>query len=215
MHRLTESLFRLNFQFYLWQEALGFSVHPAIDLNKPDLKVADVATGTGIWLTELSKHLPASAQLDGFDLSADQFAHPKCLPANVRLQICDATKNPPESLIGVYDIVHVRLLLAAIEGDDPSPVLCHCQKLLSKSRDPYRTYDSEHLDEVKPSLTEKVLALEPGGILQWDEIDPHGFTPVSQLSDLGSPCLEKICHIFRYTKPTRYVKLTFLGNRFR
>ncbi|OKL60837.1 hypothetical protein UA08_03756 [Talaromyces atroroseus] len=123
---------RLNFQFYLWQEALGFIVHPSVDLAKPDLKVADVATGTGIWLNELSKYVPSSAQLDGFDLSTDQFPHISCLPSNVRLQIWDATQEPPESMVGVYDVVHIRLIEFAIEDNDPSIILRNCRKLLSE-----------------------------------------------------------------------------------
>ena len=94
------------------------------------LKIADVATGSGIWLYELAELLP-SAQLDGFDVCADQFPHSNSLSENVRLRVVDAKNNPPEELYGVYDVVHVRLLLAVIDGDDPGPVLRHCLALLS------------------------------------------------------------------------------------
>ena len=38
---------RLNYQHFLWKEQLGFLVHPSIQVARPDVKVADIGTGTG------------------------------------------------------------------------------------------------------------------------------------------------------------------------
>ena len=47
------------------------------------------------------------------------------------LRMLDAKADPPEELCTVYDIVHVRMLLAVVDDDDPRVILRHCQKLLS------------------------------------------------------------------------------------
>lgn len=124
--------FRLNLQFYLWQEAIGFNLHPTVPVETKDWKVAEVATGTGLWLCELAKNAPSSAHFDGFDISTDQFPHPDSLPRNVALYQLDARSSPPEALCGKYDVVHVRLLFSVIDGNDPTNILSHCIKLLSK-----------------------------------------------------------------------------------
>lgn len=38
---------RLNLQHFLWKQQLGYNLHPQIPTDSPDLKIADVATGTG------------------------------------------------------------------------------------------------------------------------------------------------------------------------
>ena len=124
----------MNLQHYLWREALGYSLYPAVlaaTKEQTSLKIADVATGTGIWLYELAEYLPASTQLDGFDVCPDQFPHQACLPNNVNLRVLDAKASPPEELCAIYDVVHVRMLLAVVDEDDPTPILKHCLKLLS------------------------------------------------------------------------------------
>ena len=84
------------------------------------------------WLLDLAKTLPSSTQLDGFDLSASQYPHKLLLPSNVSLQTLDATNEPPQELQGKYDVVHLRLFLIVINNNDPTPILNHCFKLLSK-----------------------------------------------------------------------------------
>ena len=83
------------------------------------------------WLLDLAKDLPSSFQLDGFDISACGFPQTEWLPRNVSLQALDASKEPPEHLLGKYDIVHLRLFLIVVDGNDPKPFLNHCVKLLS------------------------------------------------------------------------------------
>jgi hypothetical protein len=64
------SAYRLNLQFYLWKDALGFNIHRSIPPYLP--AIADVATGTAAWLIGLSRILPKSTRLDGFDNNLEQ-----------------------------------------------------------------------------------------------------------------------------------------------
>jgi len=168
---------RLNLQAYLMKESIGYILHPSIPIPEKDWKVADVAAGTGIWISELARNTPySSVAFDGFDISSEQFPHPSCLPANVTMSVLDAMKPPPEHLCGIYDIVHVRLLLAVVDNNDPTPVLQHCLKLL-----------------------------KPGGYLQWDEMDPAAFQALPHSPDFEAPCLETLCKMWQTLRPIEWI----------
>ncbi|KAL8728581.1 MAG: hypothetical protein Q9166_005314 [cf. Caloplaca sp. 2 TL-2023] len=64
------------------------------------------------------------------------FLHDK----NVKLSVADAKTPVPSELYGIYDVVHIRYLIAGMEPDDWEPVLCNMLKLL-----------------------------KPGGAIQWEE----------------------------------------------
>ncbi|KAF7917597.1 hypothetical protein EAE99_009263 [Botrytis elliptica] len=135
---------RLYLQHWLWQRLIGHLLHPSIPI-KQDIKIADIACGTGIWLIDLAKELARSktnAQLDGFDISTNQYPHSALLPPNVKLDIMDIFKPVPERLRGQYDVVHISLLCVVIPGGDPRYVL----------------------DNV-------LTLLRPGGYIQWKEVD--------------------------------------------
>jgi ubiquinone/menaquinone biosynthesis C-methylase UbiE len=135
----------LNLQHYLWRETCGFTIHPAIPIDKPDVKIAEVGTGTGIWLLELAKSLPSTASFAGFDISAGQFPSPDWVAPNISFAALDASKPPPAHLQNQFDVVHLRLFTLVVENNDPAPYIHHCMSLL-----------------------------KPGGYLQWDEYDPSG-----------------------------------------
>ena len=137
---------RLHLQHHLWSETFGYYLNPSIPSSKKGLAIADVGTGTGIWLLELDRRLPISAaRLCGLDISGDQFPRPEWLPPNAQFIEHDAfdPAGPPTELRGKFDVVHLRLFIAIIKYDDPTPVLDFCYKLL-----------------------------KPSGFLQWDEGDP-------------------------------------------
>jgi SAM-dependent methyltransferase len=81
-------------------------------------------------------------QLDAYDISAEQFPTASSLPANVCLNTADIKLPFPVKLHAQYDIVHLRLLVCALDKDDWLPVARNCIQLL-----------------------------KPGGIIQWDEGD--------------------------------------------
>ena len=158
LERGLASSFRLNLQHYLIHRLFGYLLHPAVDINKPDLRVADIATGTGyftnsylfhhivigfilgwsanpsrsIWLTELAQELPPTSRLDGFDISSEPFPQENNLPRNVTLHVGNCLKPPPQEFHEKYDIVHLRLLKPVVVDDDPGPVVEHVKALLSE-----------------------------------------------------------------------------------
>ncbi|KAJ5648057.1 hypothetical protein N7490_004429 [Penicillium lividum] len=120
-------------------------IHPTI--SKEIRAVADIATGTGIWLKDVSKVLEPESQgsvyYHGFDISSQQFPKQQ---DNIEFSVHDITKPFPEEHHNRYDLVHVRLLIAAIDKDD------------------YRA-----------SIENVNAILKPGGHLQWEEIDEETY----------------------------------------
>ena len=92
---------RLNLQHYVWKQQLGYLIHPNIR-DDPTLKVADLGTGSGIWLLDLSDQLPDSATLDGFDVDLSQCPPGPWLPRNVSVRELDIFDELPEDLYGKY-----------------------------------------------------------------------------------------------------------------
>lgn len=93
-------------------------------------KIADVGTGTAQWLIDVAHEIP-SAQLDGFDISSDQFPCKAWLPHQITLDELDITKSIPSSLEGKYDLVHVQLFLCVVKKDGPNTILKELSKMLS------------------------------------------------------------------------------------
>ncbi|TGO59554.1 hypothetical protein BCON_0043g00120 [Botryotinia convoluta] len=122
---------RLNLQHHLWTQMFGYLLHPNILPNTPPeiLKIADIGTGTGVWLTDLASQLPDSTQLDGFDVDTSQAPPKEWLPANVVIRQWDIFTEVPDELIEQYDVVNVRLLVFVLR-EDPLPVLRRLIKLL-------------------------------------------------------------------------------------
>ncbi|KAM5449461.1 hypothetical protein MaudCBS49596_004942 [Microsporum audouinii] len=120
-------------------------IHPSIP--KEGLhSVADIGTGTGIWLKDVSQLLEKTntqCYYHGFDISADQF--PKN-PENIQLSVQDITLPFPKEYWNRFDIVHVRLLVAALQESD-----------------------------YKAAVSNLSAILRPGGFLQWEEIDEESY----------------------------------------
>ncbi|KAI6834225.1 hypothetical protein KC367_g3344 [Hortaea werneckii] len=120
LSRDQEESQRLNLQHDLYVRSTGFHIHPRIVATLPsDAHIAEVATGTGIWLRSLAAS-PQSCpgwKYTGFDLSAEQFpSEPERKGVNFR--VLDILKPPPEEERGKYDVVHVRLLVCGLKGSD-------------------------------------------------------------------------------------------------
>jgi ubiquinone/menaquinone biosynthesis C-methylase UbiE len=114
------------------KKLLTCTVHPTISTDKPALRIADVATGTAIWLLDLAQTLPAETQFYGFDISAAQFPALESRPSNVSLHEHNITKRFPEEYHGSFDIVAVRLITAGLRGDDWDAAVRNVSELLSK-----------------------------------------------------------------------------------
>ncbi|KAF1992981.1 hypothetical protein P154DRAFT_591736, partial [Amniculicola lignicola CBS 123094] len=155
---------RINLQHYLWNDGLGYILHPSIPTDTEDLVIADIGSGTAIWLIEMSRRLRPSAVLHGLDVSHDQSPPAHMLPSNVSLRIHDCLTVPTEDILGSYDIVHIQNFNSVVRNNDPVPVIQHVLKMLSK-------YSDIHLPRFSVNLTNKKLTLEPGGYLTWGEYD--------------------------------------------
>ncbi|OTA84585.1 hypothetical protein M434DRAFT_400421 [Hypoxylon sp. CO27-5] len=145
---------RLNLQHYLWKEIFGYALHPKISRDRKSLRIADVGTGTGIWLRDLASQLDASAELLGLDTDITQTGPSEWLPGNMSLREWSVLTDVPDDLVAKFDIVHLRLFCWVIE-DDPEPVLENLIKLL-----------------------------KPGGYLQWSDVDVQSMQIVTSSPDV-------------------------------
>ncbi|KAA8643883.1 hypothetical protein EYZ11_006633 [Aspergillus tanneri] len=159
---------RLSLQHYIWKENMGYVLHPSIDVSQPNLSIADVGTGTGIWLLDLHRQLP-NAHLHGFDISSEQYPAPGFLPSNVSLSKLDILADIPEEYKEKFDIVHARLLVQVVNqaGSNPVPVIQNLLKLL-----------------------------KPGGYLQWEEPNDDASKRPLVKADPSNPSenAEKLLH---------------------
>ena len=94
--------YRLNLQHYLWKQQQGYLIHPALPTRGEELKIADIGTGTGIWLLDLAESLPPSTQLHGFDINLTQCPPKPWLPTNVQMRKLDIFDDLPEDLYNQY-----------------------------------------------------------------------------------------------------------------
>jgi len=147
---------------------LGYLVHPSLATRLDRFsRIADIGTGTGIYLIELSRQLPATCRLDGFDISDVQYPSPEALPANVSLALQNAKQAFPAALKGKYGLVHLRLLMSAMEKDDWEVVAANAVRLL-----------------------------KPGGAIQWAEGDFLHSAYLRSGSETGPKNLEHVAQRF-------------------
>ncbi|KAH8585610.1 hypothetical protein B0O99DRAFT_530396 [Bisporella sp. PMI_857] len=155
-HILRLFLPRLNLQHFWNQLSLGYQIHPDI-LFDAHARIADIATGTGIWPLALSRSLASTVQIDGFDISDAQFPPKKWLPANVTLDTLDILEPIPDQFLGKYDVVNIRYFALSIKNSD-------------------------HLGVLKSLIS----LLKPGGYLQWVEVNIQKQSVVSVTLDTPS-----------------------------
>lgn len=123
--------------------------------SEESLSIADLATGTGsvtccsvrpvmssltqahrLWIFDLVKSPEVSGlniKYHGFDISRALFPHNSWLPKNIVLSTSNLLEEPPQSLHGQFDVVHIRLVLSLIRSGSPKPVIQHIKMLLSLS----------------------------------------------------------------------------------
>ena len=152
---------RLNLQTYFWKESFQFNLHPSIPVTQKSI-IADVAAGTGSWLIDVARELP-EATLDGFDIDLSQAPHPKWLPKNTTMRHWNIFEDLPPDVIEKYDIVHVRLLVLAMEKKD-------LQSMIERFR----------------------AMLKPGGYLQWDDLDNVHMHVRKIEQELSTPALDQL-----------------------
>jgi SAM-dependent methyltransferase len=141
--------------------SIGYSLHPSISSKLPtNARIADVATGTGIWLKDLAAVSPSTYTFHGFDISSEQYLPTESLPENVSLGFLDFKKPIPEELQGTFDLVNVRLIIISMGP----------------------------LDVWKETLKNLMRLLKPGGCVTWTDgnfLNARGFRGASESSMPG------------------------------
>ncbi|KAI0404531.1 hypothetical protein F4802DRAFT_566316 [Xylaria palmicola] len=128
MTRLPSEVERLNGQFDVMTEIMGYILHPSIRLpSNPN--IADLGTGTARFLLRLHPTYPEGT-MEGYDISADLYPPPSALPSNITLGVLDAKQPFPEHMLGKYDQVHVRMLVLAMLPEEWEPVVRNISTLL-------------------------------------------------------------------------------------
>ncbi|EFY94347.2 UMTA methyltransferase family protein [Metarhizium robertsii ARSEF 23] len=193
---------RINLMHSLWTKVFGYAVHPRIPIAKPDLHVADVGTGTGIWLFDVREHLAKSAQLVGLDISLNAAPHPDTLPSNVKLRHWDIKDDLPADLVAAFDLVHVRFLSFVLLNNEVEVVLRKLFQMLST----YICTNSTSRCRLVANPTS-----EPGGYLQWGEPDMETLRIDKVALEAKSEGLEQLFKLFEIQdarlKPTWAVEL--------
>ncbi|KAK6838348.1 hypothetical protein RU639_000664 [Aspergillus parasiticus] len=159
---------RINLQHYLAVQLFGYRIHPSIPTKNPDLRIADVGTGTGIWLTDLAEELPKSARLDAMDISFAATPLPEMLPSNMSLHHWDVKTDVPEHLVGVYDVIHLRFFAFVVQEHELDAVLDRLLKLL-----------------------------KPGGYIQWTDIDVSSLRLDKIRPDIQADAQVKLMNMFK------------------
>ncbi|KAK1599521.1 methyltransferase domain-containing protein [Colletotrichum navitas] len=108
-------------------------------------RIADIATGSGVWLTTLADDVPPRSELIGFDLDRLKLpprpptppippppVSPPLRPEQPTLDFReqDVLKPFPAELRGTFDLVHVRLLALGLKAGDWDAVLRRLYDLL-------------------------------------------------------------------------------------
>ena len=84
----------------------GYYLHPEVKPSTTAPRIADLATGTGIWLCELAPAYP-QAELHGFDISDKMFPSQESIPSNVKLHTADIKKSFDQAWLGYFDVVNI------------------------------------------------------------------------------------------------------------
>jgi hypothetical protein len=118
----------------LEQELRAWATIPLSLLQSPEASwlCSDPVSVFRIWPIEVSRELPPSARLDGFDISPDQYPLKEWLPPNVHLYTHDAFTPFPATYIGQYDVVHLRFFLTLLNtGEKVATLIENLMALLS------------------------------------------------------------------------------------
>lgn len=132
-------------------------------------KVAYIGTGTGVFLRDLSEQVKdPSMELQGFDISADQFPSADKLARNITLKLGNAKRGLPEEYHGKFDDVNLRLLTAAMDNEqDWHDVALNSMALLKSGG--YLEWIEGTLDQVAT-----VLCAVPGGDPEFSALFSEG-----------------------------------------
>lgn len=119
---------RLFSQLHLISHALGGLLHAPVDLTASNLRILDVGTGTGKWLSLVKESLPEATRetvhLQGTDIAP----YPSSADLPIKLH---SFKEPfPEEWEGSFDLVHMGSCLMMSPGDEAAQLIAKLAKLV-------------------------------------------------------------------------------------
>lgn len=108
------------------------NIHPSINLSqKRDLRIAEAATGHGLWATQVAEEFP-HAVVEASDIDLNLIPPSSERPSNLSFSKWSFFDEVPEKWKGAFDLVHVRLLIQPFGGNqDPRSVLSKFVSMLS------------------------------------------------------------------------------------
>ena len=164
------------------------------------MKIADIGTGTGfadpraqcsssssniqsisIWIADTALDQPF--RIDGFDKSLEQCPVVELLPKACSVRRLDILQDLPADLNGEYDVINVRLIQGGL-GDDPVPALRNFIAMLSTN--------FPDVPRVMFRKADRGLVIEPGGYLQWQEIDLRSLVVATAKAELKQSVMEEL-----------------------
>ncbi|KAL2875312.1 hypothetical protein SGCOL_009475 [Colletotrichum sp. CLE4] len=93
-------------------------------------RIADVATGSGVWLTSLAQIVPQGSELYGFDLDGLKLPQSHRSEVSFDFMEHDVLEPFPAELRGTFDLVNVRLLALGLKKDDWDVAVTNMRELL-------------------------------------------------------------------------------------
>jgi hypothetical protein len=70
-------------------------------------------------------------ELHGYDICGGQFPAKELWPQNLKLGSLVSLTNPPNALVGQYDVIHLRMWASNLQENDITPLIRHVKQLLS------------------------------------------------------------------------------------
>jgi len=143
----------------------------------------------GIWLQDLAKTVPPTAELVGIDIEENLFPQPSTLPPNLHFQV-QSVLDLPKEWTNKFDLVHQRLLLLGLRDAEWRKALGEINRVL-KPGGWFQMLEIDEWEQSGPKLTvfkeliRRLLELRgvegfwPNGSIKWQRYaEEAGFVDV-------------------------------------
>ena len=126
------------------------------------------------------------------------------MPSNISLRELDILAPVPVDLLEKYDVINIRFLLVVVRDDDPGPILQNIIKMLSEQTASLFVERSCYYIVLIASF------VEPGGYIQWSELDVKAMNVASTATGTHHPAMEQLLGGIQQRVQSRYDLLSLL-----
>ncbi|KAJ3564438.1 hypothetical protein NP233_g8294 [Leucocoprinus birnbaumii] len=124
------ALFRLKVQHEVIRRTLGnVLIHVPLDMTAGNVAILESGTGSGIWLLDLARTIPANIELVGIDIESKLLPPDNLIPPNATFQV-NSILDLPREWTGRFSLVHQRLLFAALTQEQWAKALSNMYRAL-------------------------------------------------------------------------------------